>query len=795
MKVPMSWFNDYTNVDGIGPREYAEALTLTGSKVETVENMGADIQNVVTGKILEITEHPDSDHMVICKVDVGDEVLQIVTGAPNVKVGQIVPVAKNDSYLPGGVHIKTGKLRGVESFGMLCSHEELGLSESDLAWEPEYGILVLPEDTKVGMDIKDFFSLNEEVVEFEITSNRPDCFSVIGLARETAATFGKPFAVPVPTYSETSENIADTISVTVENPDKCLRYTAKMVKNVKIGPSPAWMVHRLKASGIRSINNIVDITNYILLEYGQPMHAFDLRHLAGGKIIVRDAGDGEVIKTLDEQDRTLNSNDLVIADAEKAVAIAGVMGGFNSEIEEDTTTVVFESATFDAVSVRLTAQRAGLRTEASSRYEKGLDVNNTIPAINRACQLVEELGCGEVVGGMIDVVGNVKAPTVLPFRPEKINAFLGIDISKEEMAGYLETIEFKVDLDKMEITVPSFRPDIEAEADVAEEVARFYGYNKIPTTLIANSETTKGSYSSIQKFRKDLSNMLTAQGMYEIYTFTFIGENEFDKLNLSKESPFRNAVKIRNPLGEDTSIMRTTMLASMLETISYNYNRKNEEARLFEISKTYIPTQKGQLPNEPEKLAIGMYGKGMDFFDLKGAVEEIIDGLNIKGITWQRLTTCPSLHPGRSAALMVGDKQIGILGQVHPTVCKNFGIDTDCFVAEIDVLPLFENVDENIKYKALPKFPAAERDIAVLVDKTALVGDLEATIAKASGALLENIKLFDVYEGDRIPEDKKSVAFAISFRAADRSLTSEEVNKVFNKIVKDLQFKNNAQLR
>ena len=794
MKVPMSWFNDYTNVDGIMPREYAEALTLTGSKVETVENMGADIKNVVTGKILEIIEHPDSDHMVICKVDVKDEILQIVTGAPNVKVGQIVPVAKNDSYLPGGVHIKTGKLRGVESFGMLCSHEELGLSESDLSWEPEYGILVLPEDTEVGMDIKDFFGLNEEVVEFEITSNRPDCFSVIGLARETAATFGKPFAIPAPSYSETNENIADTISVTVENPDKCLRYTAKMIKNVKIGPSPAWMVHRLKAAGIRSINNLVDITNYILLEYGQPMHAFDLRHLSGGKIIVRDAKDGEVIKTLDEQDRTLNSNDLVIADAEKAVAIAGVMGGFNSEIEDDTTTVVFESATFDAVSVRLTAQKAGLRTEASSRYEKGLDVNNTIPAVDRACQLVEELGCGEVVGGMIDVVGNIPSPTVLAFRPEKINAFLGIDISKEEMAGYLTTIDFKVDLDNMEITVPSFRPDVVAEADVAEEVARFYGYNKIPTTLISG-EATKGSYSPLQKFRKDLSSMLTAQGMYEIYTFTFIGENEFDKLNLSSESPFRNAVKIRNPLGEDTSIMRTTMLASMLETLSYNYNRKNEEAKLFEISKTYIPTEPGKLPNEPEKLAIGMYGADIDFFDMKGAVEEIIDGLNIKGITWKPLTTCPSLHPGRAASLMIGDTQIGILGQVHPTVCKNFDIDTTCFVAEIDVMPLFEAVNNDVKYKALPKFPAAERDIAVLVDKAALVGDLEATIAKASGALLENIRLFDVYEGDRIPEDKKSVAFAISFRAADRSLTSEEVNKVFNKIVKDLQFKNNAQLR
>lgn len=794
MKVPMSWFNDYTNIDGVSPREYAEALTLTGSKVETVENMGKDIKNVVTGKILEITEHPDSDHMVICKVDVGDEVLQIVTGAPNVKVGQIVPVAKNDSYLPGGVHIKTGKLRGVESAGMLCSHEELGLSESDLSRKPEYGILILPEDTKIGIDIKDLFGLNEEVVEFEITSNRPDCFSVIGLARETAATFKKPFSVPEPTFKENSEDISDTISVSVENPDKCLRYTAKMIKNVKIGPSPAWMAHRLKAAGIRPINNIVDITNYILLEYGQPMHAFDLRHLSGGKIIVRDAKDGEVIKTLDEQDRTLSSNDLVIADADKAVAIAGVMGGFNSEIEEDTTTVIFESATFDAVSVRLTAQKAGLRTEASSRYEKGLDANNTIPAVRRACQLVCELGAGEVVGGMIDIVGNIPAPMVIKFRPEKINAFLGIDIKKEEMAGYLTTIDFKVDLDKMEITVPTSRPDVVAEADVAEEVARFYGYNKIPTTLISG-ETTKGSFSPIQKFRKSLSSILTAQGMYEIYTFTFIGENEFDKLNLPKNCNFRRAVKIRNPLGEDTSIMRTTMLASMMEALSYNYNHKNEEARLFEISKTYIPTETGKLPTEPEKLSIGMYGKDIDFFDLKGVIEEVISGLNLDGISWKRLTDCPSLHPGRAAALIKDGKQIGILGQVHPTVCRNFDMDTSCYVAEIDVLPLFESVNDNVKYSQLPKFPAAERDIAVLVDKTALVGDLEATIAKASGALLENIKLFDVYEGDRIPEGKKSIAFAISFRAADRSLTGEEVNKVFNKIVKDLEYKNNAQLR
>lgn len=794
MKVPMSWFNDYTDISGVTPKEYNDALTMTGSKVETIESLGADIKNVVTGRILEITDHPDSDHMVICKVDVGDEVLQIVTGAPNVKAGQIVPVAKNDSYLPGGVHIKTGKLRGVESCGMLCSHEELGLSESDLSLTPEYGILILPEDTKVGVDIKDIFGLNENVVEFEITSNRPDCFSVIGLARETAATFKKPFSVKKPEFNENSENIADTLSVTVENPEKCLRYCARMVKNVKIGPSPAWLARRLKASGIRPINNIVDITNYILLEYGQPMHAFDLRHISGGKIVVRNAGDGEIIKTLDEQDRELNHNDLVIADAEKAVAIAGVMGGFNSEIEDDTTTVVFESATFDAVSVRLTAQKAGLRTEASSRYEKGLDPNNTVPAVERACELVEMLGCGENVGGMIDVKGNIKPRTVLDFRPDKINAFLGINISKEEMAGYLRAIEFDVDLDTMKITAPSFRPDIEAEADIAEEIARFYGYDKIPATPISG-EATKGYFSPLQKFRKNLANALIAQGMNEIFTFTFTSPAEFDKLELAMDSPLRNAVKISNPLGEDTSIMRTTTLSSMLETMSYNYNRKNDAVSLYEISKVFIPTKDGELPDEPEMLTVGMYRKGMDFFDIKGILEAVFDSLNINGIEFKQLTDNPTFHPGRTAAVITGGRQIGVVGEIHPSVSDNFDIGVPCYAAEINIADLFACVDGNIKFKPLPKFPAAERDIAVLVDRSVAVGDLRATMVKAAGALLDSIKLFDVYEGDRIPDGKKSVAFAITFRAPDRSLTNDEVNRVFNKIVKDLQYKNDAHLR
>ena len=794
MKVPMSWFNDYTDISGITPKEYNDALTMSGSKVETIENMGENIKNVVTGKVLEIEPHPDSDHMVICKVDVKDGILQIVTGAPNVKVGQIVPVAKNDSYLPGGVHIKTGKLRGVESQGMLCSHEELGLSEADLSWTPEYGILVLPENTEIGIDIRDIFGLNENVVEFEITSNRPDCFSVIGLARETAATFKKPFSVPKPKFSENSENISDTISVTVENPDKCLRYCARMVKNVKIGPSPAWLVHRLKASGIRSINNVVDITNYILLEYGQPMHAFDLRHLSGGKIIVRNAKDGEIIKTLDEQDRVLNSNDLVIADSEKAVAIAGVMGGFNSEIEDDTTTVIFESATFDAVSVRLTAQKSGLRTESSARFEKGLDPYNTVPAIERAAELIEILGCGENVGGMIDVKGNIKPERVIKFRPDKINAFLGIDISKEEMAEYLKRLEVKVDMDKMELIPPSFRPDLEAEADIAEEIARFYGYNNIPNTLISG-ESTKGFYSPKQIFKKNLANLLTAQGINEIFSFTFTTPAVFDKLCLPQDSPLRNTLKLRNPLGEDTSVMRTTTIGTMLDMLSYNYNHKNESAYLFEECKVFIPKNAGELPDEPEKLVIGMYKKGIDFFNLKGVLEDLFDGLNIKGINFERLSDNPMFHPGRAAKLTANGEEIGVLGEIHPTVCENFEIGLPCYVAELDILKMFSLVDDNVKYKALPKFPAAERDIAVLVEKTTAVGELEATMIKASGEILENIELFDVYEGDRVPEGKKSVAFALRFRAADRSLTSDEINRVFNKIVKDLEYKNKAQLR
>lgn len=793
MNLPMSWLNDYMDID-VTPKEYSDRLTLTGSKVEGFESMGESVQNVVTGKVLTCEDHPDSDHLHVCTVDAGTgEILQIVCGAPNVKAGIIAPIALVGAVLPGG-KIKKGKLRGVESCGMICSHDELGITEDMLGYEPEYGILILPDDTPVGKDIKDIFGMNETVVEFEITSNRPDCFSIIGLARETAATFDKKFTIPEVKFSENSENIADTISVEVLDKDKCKRYCARMVKNVKIGPSPAWMQQRLTACGVRPINNIVDITNYVLLEYGQPMHAFDLRDLADNKIIVKRAADGEVIKTLDEQDRTLTSNDLVIADGKRAVAIAGVMGGFNSEVKDDTTTVIFESATFDAASVRLTAQRVGLRTEASSRYEKGLDYNNTVPAVERACQLVEELGCGENVGGMIDVMGNVTDMETLPFRPEKINAFLGTDISTEAMVKIFDALEIKTDLDKMTVTPPSFRPDLVGEADIAEEVARFYGYDKIPVTLLSG-EATCGKKNERQQMQDKVSEALAAQGMYEIYTYTFTSPSVFDKLNIPSDSDLRNTVKISNPLGEDTSVMRTTTIASMLDILSRNYNYRNALARLFEVGKVFIPTEEGKLPNEPVKITMGIYGDNTDFYDIKGVCESLFDALNVSGVKYEAVTDNPTFHPGRCAKISASGKELGIIGEIHPAVSRKFEIETPVYIAELDFENVFLNSKTEVKFKELPKFPAVTRDIAMLVDKEIPVADIEAVIAKASGKMLETLTLFDVYEGKQIPEGKKSVAYSAVYRAADRSLTGEEVQKVFDKVVRNLEGQLGAQLR
>ena len=794
MNLPMSWLNDYMDID-VDAKTYADALTMSGSKVEGYKTAGDEISNVVTGKVLTCVDHPDSDHLHITTVDAGTgEELQIVCGAPNVRAGIIVPVALVGATLPGDFKIKKGKIRGVESNGMLCSHDELGISEEVLGYTPEYGILILPEDTPIGKDIKDVFGLNETVVEFEITSNRPDCFSIIGLARETAVTFDKEFCVPEPKFSENGENINDTLTVEVEDKDKCLRYSARMVKNVKIAPSPAWMQERLRACGVRPINNIVDITNYVLLEYGQPMHAFDLRDLEDRKIVVRTANDGEVIKTLDEQDRKLNSNDLVISDGKRAVAIAGVMGGFNSEVKDDTTTVVFESATFDGASVRLTAQRVGLRTEASSRYEKGLDFNNTVPAINRACELVEQLGCGENVGGMIDIMGNVHDMETLPFRPEKINAFLGTDVPTETMVKYFKALGIEVDMENMTLTPPSYRPDLVGEADIAEEVARFYGYDKIPVTLLSG-EATCGKKTDRQKAQDCINELLTAQGLYEIYTYTFTSPSVFDKLNIPSDSELRNVVKITNPLGEDTSIMRTTTIASMLDILSRNYNHRNPYAKLFELGKVFVPTSEGELPCEPVKITLGMYGDGVTFFDIKGNVEAMFNGLNVKKVRYEALSDNPVFHPGRCAKVSALGKDLGVIGQIHPSVAKKFGIDTDVYVAELDFENVFLNIKTDISFKELPKYPAVTRDIAMLVDKSTPVADIERVIQKAGGNLLENLTLFDVYEGKQVEEGKKSVAYSATFRAAERSLTGEEVQAIFDKIVKKLEGQLGAQLR
>lgn len=794
MKLPMSWLSDYTDISGVSPKEYADKITMSGSKVEGVENLGADIDKVVVGKVVKCEMHPDSDHLHVCMVDVGeDEPLQIVCGAPNVAEGQKVPVALNGSILPGGVKIKKGKLRGVVSNGMICSHEELGIEPSLLGYEPEYGILVLPEDAEIGSDVKDLFGLNENVVEFEITSNRPDCFSIIGLARETAATFRKPFGIPQVSFNECGGDINDMIAVEILDKDKCKRYNARVVKNVKIGPSPAWMRERLEACGVRAINNIVDITNYVLLEYGQPMHAFDIRDIAGGKITIRRAEDGERIQTLDGQDRKLINDDLVIADESGAIAIAGVMGGFNSEIKPDTTTVVFESAMFDAASVRLTAQRVGLRTEASSRYEKGLDYHNTVPAIERACQLVEMLGCGENVSGMIDVMGNTEGETKITFRPDKINAFLGTDISESEMIRILTALEVKVDTDTMTLIPPSFRPDLQAEADIAEEIARFHGYDVIPTTLL-RGETTLGAKTGRQTAADIINETLTSQGMYEIYTYTFQSPSMLDKLHIPADSDLRNNVKIANPLGEDTSVMRTTMAGSMLEILSRNYNYRNKSAKLFELGKVYRPNGAGELPDEPQVLMLGMYG-GVDFYDIKGVCEELFEKLHIKNAEFEAVSDNPVYHPGRTAKIMIGGKYAGIIGEVHPAVLREFEIGTKAYIGELDFEVIYNAADSNVKYVPLTKYPAVTRDFSILIDKTTAVAEIEKVMKKAAGKLLSHLELSDVYTGEQIPSDKKSVMYKAEFKAPDRSLTGEEADNLHAKIVKALGTNLNAELR
>jgi len=794
MKVPMSWLNDYVDIN-MSPEEYAAGMTISGSKVESIQKMGEEIQNVVVAKILSIEKHPDADSLQICQVDFGNEQTQIVTGATNIKVGDYVPVAKHGSKLPGGITIKKTKLRGIESNGMMCSIGELGLTKEDYPHAAEDGIFILEGQPPLGTDIKEVLGLNENVIEFEITSNRPDCFSVIGLARESAATFDKKLFYPEVKVQESGGDVNDFASVEVLAPDLCPRYAARVVRNVKIQPSPKWLRDRLRACGVRPINNIVDITNYVMLEYGQPMHAFDLNYLAGRKIVVRRAKDNEVIRTLDDQERVLDSNMLVIADAEKPVAVAGVMGGANSEITDDTHIILFEAANFYASSVRLTAKKLGMRTEASSRFEKGLDVHLVEQALDRACQLVDELGAGEVVAGIIDVNNSNPKPIKLLLRPDKINTFLGTALKAEEMVDILRKLEFEVNSEDMMITVPSFRSDIETEADIAEEIARIYGYNNIPSTLLSG-ETTQGQKTYKQKIESKVKDCLVGQGLSEIITYSFTNPKVFDDLNIPSDSVLRNAVTITNPLGEESSIMRTTTLASMLEVLSRNYSHRIDEVALFELGTIYLPKSLpvNELPEEKVMVTVGMYG-GVDFYDLKGIVEELLHTLGIKEYTVEKESQNPSFHPGRTAKLYVNGKELGIFGEVHPAVLENFEIGIRSYVAMLDFNLLCNASNLNVKYKPLPKYPAVTRDISMLVNEQVMVKEIETVIKKCSGKLLEELKLFDVYKGKQIPEGMKSVAYSIVFRAADRTLTDEDVNHVFDKIVKALQENLGAQLR
>ena len=789
MKFPISWLNDYVDIKDVSAKDFAHALTMSGSKVEGVENAGDEIKNVVVGKLLEVTKHQNSDHLNICQVDIGDGVVQIVTGAQNIKTGDYVPVAKHNSYLPGGVHITKGKLRGEPSNGMLCSYEELGLSKEDVPYAADDGILIFPEPIAPGTDIKDVFGLDEDVVEFEITSNRPDCFSVIGLARETAVTFGRPYEIKTPVVKGSGGNVNDIAKVTVKS-DDCLRYAARVIKNVKIAESPKWLKDRLHLSGIRSINNIVDITNYVLLEYGQPMHAFNLEDLEDGEIVVRKAENNEKITTLDGEERQLDSSMLVICDKHKPVCVAGVMGGENSEVRETSDAILFECATFDGPCVRLAAKKLGLRTEASSRYEKGLDVNNVIPALNRACELVEMLGAGEVVDGTIDVVNCEYKPTKIELRPDKINAFLGTDISRDEMVKILTSLEFKIDGDT--ITVPSFRPDVLREADVAEEVARIYGYNNIKSTPL-RGETTRVIKPANQVVEEIVHNCLVAHGLYETLTFSFIGPKLIEQINTNDEK-LKKAVVIKNPLGEDTSIMRTTLIPSVMSTLALNHARRNDSAKIYELANVYIPVEGEKLPDEHKNITIGMYG-GCDFYDMKGIVEELIDALKIKDADYVPEIENTTFHPGRCANLVKDGKKIGVFGEVHPTVSKNFGMDTRVYICELDLNTLISFYSDSVKYKQLPKYPAVSRDIAMLIDDNINVSKIEKIIKKNAGNILEGYTLFDVYKGSQIPEGKKSVAYSVTFRADDRTLTDDEISAVFDKILAGLKEQLGAELR
>lgn len=796
MNLSRNWLSDFVDVSDISAKDYCDRMTDTGSKVECFSELGDDIENVIVARILKITPHENSDHLQICQVDIGKETVQIVTGAQNIFEGAIVPAAIPVAHLPNGVTIKAGKLRGVESNGMLCSMGELGLTEHDMPGKEPDGILILDEEyaDKIGTDIRDALMLRDTAVEFEITSNRPDCLSVIGLARETAVSFDREFKLHTPNVRGTGDG--DTVNnyiskVSIEAPELCHRYMARVVRNVKIQPSPLWLRMRLRASGVRPINNIVDITNYVMLEYGQPMHAFDYSCLEGATVSARRAENGENFISLDGQAHTLDSSMLVIADSKKAVALAGVMGGANSEIKDTTSTVVFESACFLGTSVRVTAKKNGMRTESSARYEKGLDPENCRGGLERACELVELLGAGEVVDGVIDVYPEKKPPVTLDFKPDVINAFLGTEISADTMIAILESLECKVADGK--ITVPSFRADLGCMNDIAEEIARIYGYNKIKSTKI-KAETTQGGRTPKQKFEVTLENAMCGMGLDQIQTFSFISPKYYDKIRLSAESPLRRSVVISNPLGEDTSVMRTTALPSMLEVLARNYSFNNADVALFEIATVYIPTTPDKLPEENRALTAGMYGN-CDFYTLKGVCENVMKLAAIKDYTVASVSDNASYHPGRCAEIRVGDRTLGVFGEVHPLVLKNYGIDVPVYAAELDFDALFELMKADKAYTPLPKYPASTRDFSFVCDEALEVGSVFAEVRQAGGKLVEDVSLFDIYRGPQVGENKKSVSVRVVLRAADRTLTVEEAEKVAAKILKALELKLGITLR
>ncbi len=795
MNLSMKWLKEFVTLDDMPMRSFTEAMTMSGSKVEGYEVEGSEISNVVVARVESMERHPDSDHLWICQVNVGaEENIQIVTGAQNLKPGDVVPAALHGSTLPGGVKIKKGKLRGVASNGMLCSLGELGLTAHDFPSAVEDGIFVLTEedgcDLTLGKPICEAIGLNDTSVEFEITSNRPDCFSVIGLAREAAATFKKPLTLHTPEVKAGHGSCEGMLDVKIEAPELCPIYSARIVKNVRVKPSPRWMRERLRALGVRPINNIVDITNYVMLEYGQPMHAFDLRFIEEGKIRVRLAKEGETITTLDGVDRKLTDKQLVIADAKKPVAIAGVMGGEYSGIMDDTTTIVFESACFDGASVRVTARDQGMRTDASSRYEKGLDPNSCLPALDRACELVELLDAGDVLDGVLKDDHSSRQRRRISLEHDWINRFLDLNLSADEMKAILAPLDCQFDGD--DVLVPTFRPDLEHKADIAEEIARFYGYNNIPSTAISGG--AQGKYSPVQKFMAKIGDTMLAQGMSEIMTYSFISPRCYDKINLPADSELRNSIVISNPLGEDTSIMRTIALPSMMEILAKNYNNRNASAALYELAKEYIPTTPNELPVEKNTLIGGMYGDGADFFQMKGIVEELLDAVSVYDYDVEACRDNPSYHPGRCANLTKDGRVFGVMGEIHPTVAENYGMDCRVYCFSLDADALFELAQPEKTYKPLPKFPAVTRDLALVCDESIPVGTLEKAIVRGGGALLENIQLFDVYQGAQIEAGKKSVAFSITLRSADSTLKDEQTAAVMNKIMKELE-KTGAVLR